>query len=324
MGSDMSGNRRKPVQKMMSEIAIIAISIAAVLIVAAVCGFYRQRKVMNSLSDMIQAAIDGTFTERHFDESQMSSVENALAAYLQSSELLARRRSGEKDKIKELIADISHQTKTPIANLLLYTELLQETELPHEAAGYVRDIHDQTEKLNFLIVSLVRLSRLETGIVTLHPEPGDLGDLAHRITKKYEEKAKQKGLILREETDSSMKPVKKRALFDGRWTEEAIGNLLDNAVKYTSAGSVTVRIKAYEMFACVEVADTGKGIPEEEIPKIFARFYRGEGNYQEEGVGIGLYLARQIIEEENGYIKVTSRPGCGSAFSVFLPWSDGM
>ena len=114
------------------------------------------------------------------------------------------------------------------------------------------------------------------------------------------------------------------AVFDMKWTCEALYNLLENAVKYTEPGGrITVRIRMYEMFGCVEVEDTGEGIPEEDISRIFGRFYRGKNGREKEGLGIGLFLAREIVSLEGGYIKVKSEPGKGSLFSVFLPRENG-
>ena len=109
------------------------------------------------------------------------------------------------------------------------------------------------------------------------------------------------------------------AWFDRKWTAEAVGNILDNAVKYTSRGGIEVRTRRYELFTAIEVEDTGPGIAEEDIPELFGRFRRGEETAEQEGVGIGLYLAREILAGEGGYIKVSSRKGQGSVFSIFLP-----
>ena len=106
---------------------------------------------------------------------------------------------------------------------------------------------------------------------------------------------------------------------DPKWTVEALGNLVDNAIKYTVDGGVTISVTPYEMFVRIDVADTGIGIPEEEQGRIFTRFYRGDTNVQQEGVGIGLYLAREILHSEGGYLKVSSTAGQGSTFSMFLP-----
>ena len=109
------------------------------------------------------------------------------------------------------------------------------------------------------------------------------------------------------------------AAFDMKWTTEALANIVDNAIKYTEHGTIRISAVSYEMFARIDISDTGTGISESEQAKIFARFYRSNSVQKQEGVGIGLYLARQIISGEGGYIKVASVPGKGSAFSIFLP-----
>ena len=106
---------------------------------------------------------------------------------------------------------------------------------------------------------------------------------------------------------------------DGKWTAEALGNLLDNAIKYTREGGITVKTTPYELFLRLDITDTGMGIPEEEQAKIFTRFYRSEAVKEQEGVGIGLYLTREIVSRQGGYLKVSSETGKGSTFSVFLP-----
>ena len=107
---------------------------------------------------------------------------------------------------------------------------------------------------------------------------------------------------------------------DSKWTAEAVFNLLDNAVKYTPAGgTIRVFVEQWEMYVKLNVSDTGKGIPESSQAAIFRRFYREEEVHGEQGVGIGLYLTREIITRQGGYIKVTSEPGQGSEFSIMLP-----
>ncbi len=223
-----------------------------------------------------------------------------------------------KNSIKELISDISHQTKTPITNILLYSELLAEQNLPEESMQYVSSLNAQTQKLKFLISSLLKLSRLETGILTLSPKKTSVLSMLEELAVQYTSAAKEKGLIL------SIKQVEPEnetpaAIFDEKWTAEAIGNLIDNAIKYIENGSVTLSVKSYEMYLCIQVTDTGIGIPEWEYAKIFTRFYRSEAVHEQAGIGIGLFLAREIITRQGGYIKICSKPGKGSVFSVFLP-----
>ncbi|HJB21711.1 MAG TPA: HAMP domain-containing histidine kinase [Candidatus Fournierella merdavium] len=289
---------------------------AAVLAALAVVLLDRRRTLgtIKRLDEMLKAAIDGHFSEEDFDESRLSALESRLARYLVASALSARRVGEQKNQISALVSDISHQTRTPVANLQLYAQLLTEQPLTPEGAECARAICAQAGKLQSLIEALVKTSRLENGILAVHPRPSHIGPLVARAAAQYAPVAAQKGIGLR------AGPVAGTAVFDPKWTEEALCNLLDNAVKYTPAGgTVTVEVKEYEMFAAIRVADTGPGIPEEEQARIFGRFYRGAGNDQTQGVGIGLYLARQIAEQQGGYVKVASAPGKGSAFSLFLP-----
>ena len=292
--------------------------IAAALALCAAVGLIvwqrrRTARLMDNIERMLRAAMDGSFSEKSFDESRLSRLETELSHYLSASVVSSAHVAEERDKIKELISDISHQTKTPIANLLLYSELLDDSALSEEQRGNVSAIHHQTEKLRFLIDALVKLSRLENGILVLTPRAELLEPILRGVLEQYAPKAAAKGLSL------SMEPIELSAVCDPKWTAEAVGNLVDNAIKYTRSGGVTISGRAYELFARIDVADTGDGIPEAEQAKIFSRFYRSDANRDSDGVGVGLYLAREIVTQEGGYIKVSSIPGKSSVFSVFLP-----
>lgn len=297
----------------------IKIAIGALLLVVLCCGMlllwsrYRQRRLLLRLQQMLDEAIAGTFTEHSFDETMLSALESRMADYLSASVTTAMQLQKEKDTIKELISDISHQTKTPIANILLYGQLLQEQPLPAESRQCVAALQGQADKLNFLIASLVKLSRLETGILTVQPSLQSLQPLLQEITQQYTAKAEAKGICL------TVQDTDEQAVFDLKWTTEALGNVVDNAIKYTQpGGTVRITVTMYELFCRIDVADTGIGIAEEEQACIFSRFYRSPQVAQQDGVGIGLHLARQILSDQGGYIKVSSAPGKGSVFSLFL------
>ncbi|MBR5943448.1 MAG: HAMP domain-containing histidine kinase [Lachnospiraceae bacterium] len=261
---------------------------------------------------MLEEATRGDFSEKEFSEAKISRLESKLADYLQSSSLSAANVKKDRDKIKTLISDISHQTKTPIANLLLHSELLKESELNEEQIESLGAIENEAEKLRFLVDALVKLSRLENGIMVLEPKPENLSRLVREIGSAMRPKAEGKGLYLH------VSDGNETALFDYKWTLEAVSNIVDNAVKYTEKGGIEISFKPTPMFACISVKDTGIGIAEEDIPKIFSRFGRLQSSREKEGVGIGLYLAREIITKESGYIKVKSRPGEGTEFLVYL------
>lgn len=289
----------------------ILIFIAAILMFAV---YYRCEKTLNSLDQMLDCAISESFIEDSFTEKKLSKIESKLYRYLNKGTTSLRQISEEKNMIKTLISDISHQTKTPIANILLYSQLLNETQgLDKNAKQLAVQIEKQTEKLNFLISSLVKMSRLENGIVTLNPQINSIRTLIDSIDFKKIADEKNIDLLLEHDIDFS-------AYFDFKWTLEAISNIVDNALKYTpKGGKVTISSTEYEMFICIKVADNGIGITEEDSAKIFTRFYRSQNVSEEKGVGIGLYLTREIISKEGGYIKVKSSIGKGSIFSVFLP-----
>lgn len=297
-------------------IAILAVFLLAALAVSGTILFYRYKTlhIYQVLDKMLSDAKEGIFTEEHFDETKLSALEARWAEYLSSNELTVKRQGEEKEKIKTLIADISHQTKTPIANLSLYSELLLEQELSREAGQYVTALREQVQKLNFLIATLVRMSRLETGILTLRPETGSVNGLVRTVYRQMLPRAEEKGLkLILEETEEEY-----WADFDEKWTEEAVANIVENAIKYTDYGRVTMCVCPFELFCSIQVRDTGIGIPEEEQARIFGRFYRGAAAGNSDGVGIGLYLTREILSKEEGYIKVSSRPGQGSVFSIYL------
>lgn len=287
--------------------------IGAALLAAALVLWQRRqsRKILENLEKMLEAAMEGNFTEASFDESLLSALESSFAHYLAASTVSARKVDAEKEKLKALIGDISHQTKTPIANILLYTQLLKEQPGNTDC---LEALEGQTKKLQSLIDALVKTSRLETGVIALHPEPGELGSVMTSAVSQLRPKAEEKGVRI------TLEHGEANAVFDPKWTEEALYNLLDNAVKYTpSGGRVSVTAVVYPMFSAVLVQDTGPGIAEEEQPKIFQRFYRGTAYREQEGVGIGLYLVRQIAEGQGGFVKVRSQPGQGSTFSLYLP-----
>ncbi len=298
----------------MSEIILVTAALICIAAAIAVIIIYRRRtvKIIRSLDKMIDKAINGTFTEENIDESMLSSVEAKLAGYLSASELSAKNVAAEKEKIKELISDISHQTKTPIANILLYTDLLKEQELNGQARLCAEETAAQAEKLSFLIITLVKLSRLETGVFALSPVKTKLMPMLEKIYRQYQPKAEEKGLRF------TLEPTEAQAVFDEKWSAEAIGNIVDNAIKYTDSGFVTISVREYEMFCSVTVSDSGKGIAEEEQGRIFTRFYRSPSVSRNEGIGVGLYLAREIVNGCGGYIKVSSEVNKGTEFSVFF------
>lgn len=275
------------------------------------------RRTVRRLDRMLSTAIDGGFGEESFDESAPSALESRMARFLNGSARSLRGGQRQRESIQRLLSDISHQTKTPLANLRLYSSLLMEEELTPRQREQAQVILQQSEKLSFLIETLVKLSRLETDVLAVTPKSQPLSPLLERAASQAKAAAEQKGIALQLHLQQQ---AKMRALYDLRWTAEALGNLLDNAVKYTPPGGcIQVSATQYELFCRIDVRDNGIGIAEEEQAQIFGRFYRGRQVREQEGLGIGLYLAREIAQKQGGYLKLSSRPGQGSTFSLYLP-----
>lgn len=295
-------------------ICLLAGMLLGGLFAGAILHFYyekREKKLLSRLQKMVDDAISGRYQVSGHSESQMSLLENSFKRYLDNSVITEDAQKEQKEMIQKLISDIAHQTLTPISNLKLYAGLLQEN-YPKDALA--ETVSEESEKLDFLIQSLVKLSRMENGIIQVYPEKTPVRELLLSIQKHYRREAGQKEIkLVTEDTDAL-------AMFDLKWTVEAVGNIVDNAIKYTPAGGkIGIQVQTYSLFVRIDISDTGIGIAEEEIPRIFSRFYRSFEVTDLPGVGIGLYLARFIIQEQKGYIKVTSQKGKGSVFSVFLP-----
>lgn len=228
----------------------------------------------------------------------------------------SRRAAEEKADLQELISDISHQVKMPIANLKMINATLLEQNVPEDKRrDFLQAMDGQLNKLDFLMQAMIKLSRLETGVITL----------LQRDCSVYETLAAALGGILLAAENKNINvsvdcPEDLQVFHDSKWTTEALFNILDNAVKYTaSGGAIYVDVTHWEMYTKIDISDTGKGILESRQAAIFKRFYREEEAHNIEGIGIGLCLSHEIITMQGGYIKLVSQVGKGSVFTVFLP-----
>lgn len=224
--------------------------------------------------------------------------------------------SRQKEDLQSSISDISHQTRTIFSSLKLISETLLHKSITEEKRReFFRLQKSQTEKLEFYIHALLKISRLENDIIVLQKETCPLYETLILSVNSALTALEQKEIRF-----SMHCPQNLCFPHDRRWTSEALYNLLDNAVKYTPAkGKVSVSVEEWEHFVRITVADSGRGIPEPEQAAIFQRFYREEEVHNMDGLGIGLYLTREIISRQGGYIQIASAPGQGATFHVFLP-----
>lgn len=272
----------------------------------------------SELCKTLDNMIDGDEEPKQTDNSEtlFARINHRLTRLYQIMQGNRRKVEEERQELQTLVSDISHQVKTPVSNLKMVTDtLLTRPVTEAERIDFIKGVRSQTDKLDFLFQALVKTSRLETGVIRLEKKPGRIYDTVAQAMSGivYAAEKKQIGV-------SVDCPENLTVAHDSKWTAEALFNLLDNAVKYTPAGGkITVTVEEWEMYAEIKVADTGKGISESNQAAIFRRFYREEEVHDQPGVGIGLYLAREIITQQGGYIKVVSELGNGSAFYIMLP-----
>ena len=254
------------------------------------------RSEMSELSAYIDKALDGNLEITEFDEKELSKIKSKLIKFLYASQVKEAKINTEKSKTKDLIADISHQTKTPITNLSLYISLLEDD--PKDE--YLEIIKYELNKLEFLIQNLVKSSRLESDIISLQKHQSNLKDIVEDVLREFK--------VILDEKCISINLKNEDLIFnlDERWLKEAIHNLVDNAIKYSPNGS-TINISIYKSYLNynLDIENECKDLSEETLPKIFERFYRGKNSVSKNGLGLGLFITREIIEKHGGNLRAS-------------------
>ena len=294
--------------------------ILAVLLLAAaggcVYGWRRNRKMYRVIDRMLDEILDGEeISQSDIREGEISALASKAKRIREKVENGISRAEEEKEQVKSLISNMSHQLKTPLAGLMMYREMLEEEELDDRTRKkFLQKMKQQSEKLDWILQSLFKMVNLEQGAVVFEAGPLPVkATILDAVTAVWDRADGRNISIVTE-------PFADRILWHNRkWTAEVLVNILENAVKYTSpGGSITIRVRSTEMYTEIAVQDTGRGIRPEELTEIFKRFYRSKDVENLEGSGIGLYLSRLILEREKGYLTASSVPGEGSTFSVFL------
>ncbi|WP_306490229.1 sensor histidine kinase [Anaerococcus octavius] len=274
----------------------ILIGILVILIGILLYKYIVLRKETRELSDYIDQALDGNLEITEFDEKELSKIKSKLIKFLYANQVKEAKINIEKNKTKDLIADISHQTKTPITNLSLYISLLEDE--PKDE--YIEIIKYELNKLEFLIQNLVKSSRLESDIISLQKHQANLKDIVEDVLREFK--------VILDEKCISINLKDEYLIFnlDERWLKEAIHNLVDNAIKYSPDGS-TINITIYKSYLNynLDIENECQDLSEETLPKIFERFYRGKNSVSKDGLGLGLFIAREIIEKHGGNIRAS-------------------
>ncbi|BFL48078.1 sensor histidine kinase [Lactonifactor longoviformis] len=302
-------------------IQVSCVGFALAMAVMAGLGYWMHRRIYLELTDRISSCVDdliaGKEPQINREEERISSK---LAAKLEALAEITRHTveesNGKKAEVQQIISDISHQLKTPIANILMYSDTIRDCELPREEqVKFLEILHQQVRKLEFLVQALIKMSRLESSLIVLKKSEGDLYHTLARAVAAVTLSAQEKNLTIKAECREGI-----RLWYDPKWTEEAVFNVLDNAVKYTpEGGTITLLVRQWQIYTKISIRDTGIGIDPKHRNDIFKRFYRENKVHEVKGIGVGLYLTRKIISLQGGYVSVRSKPGEGAEFSLFLP-----
>lgn len=295
---------------------VIYFIFAACLCITVSCSIYKNRKTYRSIDKLLDCVLNQEKIEMSdVKEGELSALVHKIQRIQEVLGKQVELATAEKDQVKSLVSNMSHQLKTPLANLSIYTEILSSQELEEEKkAEFAEKIKKQTEKLDWIIGSLAKMVKLEQDVIKFDVERISIRKtILDAIDTVYEKLEKKEITLVSEPYEDLL------LLHNRKWTVEVFVNLLENAIKYTDQGGVIqIRVCPYEMYTEIQIMDNGCGIHEEEMTEIFKRFYRSREVERIEGSGIGLYLSNLILEKEKGYIVVKSVYGKGSCFSVFL------
>lgn len=231
--------------------------------------------------------------------------------------MISKTEENEKEceNVKGLIADLSHQIRTPLNNIIIYSELVEKKALSTEQQmTFIKKISEESEKINWISQNFFKSSRLESGAIEFS---SSFEYIKETIVKSV---AEVYHFSLKKDITIEIIPFQDVRLFHNRkWTREAFVNILENAIKYSGSGSnIQISLEQLETYSIIRIKDQGVGIPPKEKCHIFKRYYRGEAVQEIEGAGLGLYIARMILLKENGNVVVENNNDQGCCFMVIL------
>lgn len=299
--------------------SILSVLLSFGLLLLAMAGFLFERERLYSKATEIVGAYTGGSFETPLPESQEGSVYRLFGEINHMAGALKAGQEAEheaKEFLKNTISDISHQLKTPLAALSMYNEIiLEEPDCPEIIQTFARKSDASIERMKSLILSLLKIARLDIGGITFQKTICSVSDLLVAALDPLVLRAEQEGKeILPSET------MEGEICCDPVWTTEALGNILKNALDHTSfGGKIEIRREQTPLETRIQIADNGSGISPEDLHHIFKRFYRSKTSDQTSGVGLGLPLAKGIVEGQGGSISVQSNPGVGTVFTLSFP-----
>lgn len=276
---------------------------------------FRRRRMYRMVSRMLEQVLNREKIEiSDIREGGLSALAGKMIRVQETLEYEVDQAQKEKEQVKSLISNMSHQLKTPLSNVVMYRELLETEPDAEQRADFLERMRLQLDKIDWILQSLFKMVKLEQDVIRFETEQASLKEtLVSALSSVYEKAEKKEIRIVTE-------PFPDRLLeHNPKWTAEVFVNILENAVKYSENGSqIEIQVRPLELFTEIRFRDHGIGIRKEEQNRIFQRFYRSRDVENREGSGIGLYLSRMILDKEKGYMTVASEFGKGSCISVFL------
>jgi two-component system, OmpR family, sensor kinase len=322
------GKSYEQAQEIVDRMALVLASGVGVAFLLSVVGAYLlARKALSPVSAIVTAAHRITEGDRSKrlpvanSKDEIGDLAATINGMLSQLEKTLTRLEETLDRQRRFVADASHELRTPLTSIHGYAQVLEEWALrdPQIGPESVAAIKRESERMKELVENLLELARGDEGM-KLHLKDDNLTEVVEEAAESA--RAAWNGKVHIERPTPKQGVQRVRALFDRDRLRQALSILLDNAVKYTSdGGRVTIRIVEEDGSVGVEVSDTGIGIPEDQIPHVFQRFYRAEEARSTEGLGLGLSIARQIAEDHGGSIEVRSKPREGSTFILRIPRS---
>lgn len=292
------------------------VGILAILLLGMSIRFLRKRETLYRQAEAIITRFSEGDFESHLPQTEEGSIYQLFSA-VEELAVALRAQSGKEQQMKaflrDTISDISHQLKTPLAALHMYTEIIaQEPDHAETVERFSGKIMQSLERIEALVQALLTVSRIDAGSIVFHKEWQTAAGLVESAASDLSVRAQREEKRLVMEGDAA------QMLFcDREWTREAAANLIKNALDHTDAGgTVTVSWERSPAMFRLSVADDGCGISEEDMPHVFKRFYRGKRDGGRQGLGLGLPLAKSIVEGQGGTLSVSSTPGEGAVFTI--------
>ncbi len=296
----------------------LVFGLAAVLISLYLMSFNRIYSGIRKISQGAEAVIEGNFRPIPGD-TQEGDMGFLVSQFNTMTERLSENVEALKEEkffLKRLITDISHQLKTPLASLIMFNDILKtdSTISELERKTFVNESKNQLDRMEWLIKNMLKMAKLEAGVVEFNQEPLPIINTIKTSINGLSFIAEEKNILIDTRGDENV--IVKH---DRRWTAEAFSNIIKNCIEHSRPGGlIQIRWEENSVFVQVEIKDNGVGIPKEELPKIFDRFYKGPDSSNPTNIGIGLYITKTVIEGQGGSIYAYSEPSMGTRFIIRL------